>query len=139
MLILRRIFHPLLVVCLIPSLLGGCHHPTDSESLVGHWHGQSHTGSVSVPVEEQFRRNGMETITVTLPQGTLIAEGTWTLRSGVLTQVTTTRATMIAGQQKKVTLGSPMEVVYHSTLAGDQLTLTRPEMQETIRLMRDVK
>ncbi len=139
MLMFRRIFQPLFAVCLIPSLLSGCHHPTDSESLVGHWHGQSQTGSVSIPIAEQFRRNGTETITVILPQGILIAEGTWTLRSGVLTQVTTTRSTVVAGQQKKVLLGSPMETAYHYALAGDQLTLTRPEMQETIRLMRDVK
>lgn len=107
--------------------------------MIGHWHGQSQTGNVSVPVEEQFRRNGTDTLIVTLPQGTLIAEGTWTLRSSVLTQVTTTRTTMIAGQQKKAPLGSPMEAVFRYTLAGDQLTLTRPEMQETIKLKREVK
>jgi hypothetical protein len=132
-------FRSLLAVLLAPALFCGCHHSTDSEKLVGQWSGASRTGNISLPADWQFRRGGTETLTLTLPQGLLIAEGTWSVRSGSLSQYTTNRVIEISGQQKKVLLVSPMETIYHYTLSGDRLTLTRPEASETIMLVRYVK
>ena len=133
----RRTCWSSLAVLLAPAFFCGCHHPTDTEKLVGQWHGTSHTGTVSLPIDWQLRRGGADTIVLTLPQGRLIAEGTWSLRGGILTQNTTNRMIEIAGQQKKVLLGSPMETAYHYALTGEKVTLTYPAAQETVALMRD--
>ena len=135
----RRTCWSLLAVLMASALFCGCHHSTDSEKLVGQWHGSSRTGNVSLPIDWEIRRGGTDTIALTLPQGRVIAEGAWSLRSGILTQRTMNRMIEISGQQKKVLLASPMETAYHYTLAGDQLTLTKPEASEAIVLMRDVK
>ena len=133
----RRTCWSSLAVLLAPALFCGCHHPTDTEKLVGQWHGTSHTGTVSLPVDWQFRRGGADTIVLTLPQGRLIAEGTWSLRGGILIQNTTNRMIEIAGQQKNVHLISPMETAYHYDLTGERVTLTHPAAQETVALIRD--
>jgi len=133
----RHICRSLLAVLLAPALFCGCHHPTDTEKLVGQWHGTSRIGNVSLPVDWQLRSSGADTIVLTLPQGRLIAEGTWSLRNGILTQHATNRMIEIPGQQKKAQIISPMETLYDYSFAGDKLTLMRPAALETIDLMRN--
>lgn len=139
MITICRISHSVFAALFAAPCLSGCHPLTNAEKVIGHWHGTSRTGSTSALADWQFRRDGMDTLTLTLPQGRLIAEGTWSLRGGVLTQHTTNRAAEIAGQQKKVVLVTPMETIYQYTLARDRLTLTRLEASETVVLTRYVK
>jgi len=117
----------------------GCGPQTAAEKLVGHWHGIDSTGRVSAVADWQFSSDGTETASLSLPQGTLTAQGTWALHAGMLTQRTTSRAIVLGGQQKRMHLVNPLEAIYQCVLASETLTLTRPETHEIITLTRDTK
>lgn len=118
-------------------LLSGCAARTPSQGLVGRWHGIYRTGNVSAESEWEFNRSGTETFALTLPQGKVLAEGTWTLRAGNLTQRTNKRTIDIDGQQKTILLVTPTQSVYSCVVAVDTLTLTRQDTQETFVLRRE--
>ena len=95
-------------------------------------------GNAAVPCLCEIRADGTQSLTLTLPQGIMEAQGNWTAKNGVLTERTTARVLVLGGAQKVVPLASPMETAFAYQLTGDTLTLTRPETQQTLVLTRVV-
>jgi hypothetical protein len=96
-------------------------------------------GNVTIPSVWEIRADGTQSLTLTLPQGAMTAQGTWTARNGVLTERTTARVIVLGGEQKVMPLVNPMETAFPYQLIGDTLTLTRPDTHQTITLAREPK
>lgn len=95
------------------------------------------SGNAAVPSVWEIRADGTQSLTLTLPQGTMTAQGTWTSQAGILTQRTTARVVVLGGEQKVAPLASPMETTFAYRLTGDTLTLTRPGTRGQITLTRE--
>jgi len=94
------------------------------------------SGNAAVPSVWEIRADGTQSLTLTLPQGAMTAQGTWTAQSGALTERTTARL-VLGGEPKVVLLASPMETTFAYQLRGDTLTLTRPGTRLPIVLTRE--
>jgi len=123
---------------LLCAALAGCAKPPPpAPPLVGHWEGVMASGNASVPSEWEMRADGTLSLTLTLPQGAMTAQGTWATQGGVLTQRTTVRTVALGGEQKSAPLASPLETTFAYQLRGGTLTLTRPGTREQIVLTRE--
>jgi len=94
------------------------------------------SGNAAVPSVWEIRADGTQSLTLTLPQGAMTAQGTWMAQAGVLTQRTTARV-VLGGEPNVVRLASPMETTFAYQLQGDTLTLTRPDTHLPIVLTRE--
>ncbi len=129
-----------LPAALLSAALAGCaERPPPAPPLVGEWHGTMAAGSAAVPSVWEIRADGTQALTLTLPQGAMTAQGTWTDQHGVLTERTTARVIVLGGEPKVVLLASPMETTFAYQIAGDTLTLTRPDTRQQITLTRQGK
>ncbi len=129
-----------LPVALLSVLSAGCAKPAPpAQPLVGHWQGTMAAGNVTIPSVWEIRADGTQSLTLTLPQGAMTAQGTWTAWNGVLTERTTARVIVLGGEQKVMPLVNPMETAFPYQLIGDTLTLTRPDTHQTITLAREPK
>jgi len=128
----------LLLVALLSVLGTGCaKRPSPIQPLVGHWQETMADGNAAVPSAWEIRADGTQSLTLTLPQGAMTAQGTWTAQAGVLTQRTTARVVVLGGNPNIVRLASPMETAFTYQLQGDTLTLTRPDTHQQITLTRE--
>ncbi len=93
-------------------------------------------GNAALPTVWVIRADGTQSLTLTLPQGAMTAQGTWAAMGGVLTERTTARVVVFGKEQKAVTLASPIETTFAYQIAGDTLTLTRPDTHQQIVLTR---
>lgn len=127
-----------LPVALLILLLTGCARPEPlAQPLVGNWRGTMTTGGAAVPCRWEIRADGTQSLTLTLPQGAMAAQGTWMVQNNVLTQRTTARVIVLSRTQKTVQLASPMETAFAYQLRGDALTLTRPDTHQQFTLARE--
>lgn len=127
-----------LPLALLGVLPAGCARPfPPAQPLVGHWRGVTAAGDAAVPSAWEIRSDGTQSVTLTLPQGTMTAEGTWTTQAGLLTERTTIRAMTLGAEQRTVVLAGPMETTFAYRLQGDTLTLTRPDTHQRIVLTRE--
>lgn len=110
--------------------------PLPPQPLVGHWQGVVASGNAVVPSVWEIRADGTQSQTLTLPQGTMTAQGTWTATSSSLTQRTTARIVILGGEQKTMPLANPMETTLLCQLHGDTLTLTQPDTHQQTMLTR---
>lgn len=94
-------------------------------------------GNAAVPSRWEIGADGTQSLTLTLPQGAITAQGTWTAQAGVLTERTTARVIVLGGETKVVPLANPMETAFAYQLTGDTLTLTRPDTHQQITLTRE--
>ena len=135
----RRCRHliPSLLCLTLSAALVGCGARTPAQMLVGTWQGSMTTGSVSVPCRWALRTDGKQSVTLTLPQGLLTAQGTFMFQDGTLTRRTTARIVVLNGEKKVQPLVNPMETAYQCQVTEDTLTLTRPDTPETITLTRE--
>ena len=126
-----------LPVILLSAALAGCAKtPPPAQPLVGRWQGTMAAGNAAVPSAWEIRSDGTQSLTLTLPQGAMTAQGTWAAQNGVLTQRTAARVVTVGGEQKVVPLASPMETTFAYQLTGDTLTLTRPDTHQQVVLTR---
>ena len=95
------------------------------------------SGGLSLPSRWALRADGTESVTLTLPQGTLTSEGTFTFHDGTLSLRTAGRTVRLAGQKRSMPLVNPLETAYGCQVSGDTLVLTRPQAHETITLVRE--
>ena len=130
----RRRTLPSFLIC---AALTGCAARPAVPPIVGTWRGPVPTGGVSLPSRWELRADGTQSETLTLPQGELTSEGTFTFHGGTLTARTTGRTVTLGGQKKTMPLVSPLEAVYRCQVSGDTLTLTRPQAHEAITLTRE--
>jgi hypothetical protein len=122
---------------LLPLALVGCHPQPPISPIVGVWSGQMTTGNLNLMSRWELRGDGTEAVSLTLPQGLLTTQGTFTFHDGLLTRRTTGRVFPLNGQKKTMPLVNPMETTYHCRLTGDTLTLSPFGTQTTIILTRE--
>lgn len=94
-------------------------------------------GNAAIPSVWELRADGTQSLTLTLPQGAMTAQGTWTAQGSVLTQRTTARVVVLGGEPIVVRLASPLETTFAYQLQGDTLTLTQPSTHRQITLTRE--
>lgn len=94
------------------------------------------TGNLNLPSRWQLRDDGTESVTLTLPQGSLTTQGIFTFHDGILTLRTTVRGITGNGQKKTMPLVNPMETAYQCQVSGDTLTLTPAGKRAKIVLTR---
>ena len=92
--------------------------------------------SIAVPVQWEFRADGTESETLTLPQGQLTSLGTFQIKGNRLTLRTTIRGSVIGSGQKIVPLANPIEAAFGYQTSGDTLTLTQANTPQAIMLTR---
>ncbi len=133
-----------LALALLGLLPAGCAVPLPplqslaaAQPLVGRWRGAMAGGNAAVPSIWEMRADGTQSVTLTLPQGAMTAEGTWVAEGGVLTERTTIRTIALGGEQKTVVLAGPMETMFTYQLQGDTLTLTRSDGHQRVVLRRE--
>ncbi len=126
-----------LLALLIPAALAGCNPQPRVPPIFGVWNGQMATGNLNLMSRWELRGDDTESVSLTLPQGLLTTQGTFTFHDGNLTRRTTGRVVPVKGQKKTMPLVNPMETTYHCRLTGDTLTLTPFGTQATIILTRE--
>ncbi len=125
---------PFLLAC---TVFAGCAARTPVQTIAGDWRGSMKTGNLTVPCRWELHEDGTQTVTATLPQGLLTAQGTFMFHDDTLTQRTTTRMIVLNGEKKVMPLVNPMEATYQCQLTEDTLTLTKPDTLEKIMLTRE--
>ena len=117
---------------------GGCApRPPAAPPIADTWRGALMAGGLSVPSQWELHADGTQSVTLTLPQGTLTSEGTFTFHDDTLSLRTLGRTVRLAGQKRTMPLVNPLEVAYGCRVSGDTLVLTRPQAHETITLIRE--
>ena len=105
--------------------------------IAGTWRGALMAGGLSVPSQWELHADGTQSVTLTLPQGALTSDGTFTFHEGTLAMKTMRRTVHLSGQKRTMPLVNPLEVAYGCQVSGDTLVLTRPQAHETITLIRE--
>lgn len=95
------------------------------------------TGNLNLMSRWELHGDDTESVSLTLPQGLLTTQGTFTFHDGALTLRTTGRIVTVNGQKKTMPLVNPMEANYACQLTGDTLTLIQPGLPGKITLMRE--
>ena len=128
----RRLF----LLFLVCASSAGCAPRPPVPPLAGVWQGEARAGEASVPTQWEFGTDGTLRVTLTLPQGTLTASGTYAVQGDLLTRRMTARTVTVGGDQRAVVLASPSETQFGYRLAGQTLTLTPADAGPPLTLSR---
>ena len=127
---------PVLIWLACAALAGCAPQPPAAPPIAGTWRGALMAGGLSVPSQWELHADGTQSVTLTLPQGALTSDGTFTFHEGLLSLRTLGRTVRLFGQKRTMPLVNPLEVTYGCQASGDTLVLTRPQAHETITLIR---